>query len=144
MGYFNSYGQWVNTGAPTNQTPVSFPNSYPQQPINSAWGGSPQQNQFSIVPVSGRATAEDYPVAPGAKVMMIDQNDLVAYVKERDMQGRSMPFLVYDLVVREEPKPVEPVQASQSVDYDRIRAMISEEVNAAMSNRRSSKKEGAK
>ncbi len=130
MGYFNSYGQWVNTGSQAQGQ--NFGNSYPPQQTNGAWGGGQIfQNQLSIVPVNGRATAEDYPVAPGAKVMLIDQNELVAYVKERDLQGRSLPFLIYDLVIRDEPKP-EPVTAQPVIDYDKIRSMISEEVSNAL------------
>lgn len=129
MGYFNSAGQWVNT-------PPSFQGAgmTPQQP-NGVWGGGmpTMQNQVSVVPINGgRAAAEDYPVAPGAKVILVDTNELVTYVKERDMQGRAMSFLVYDWNLREEPKPE---AAGPAIDYEKIRSMITEEVQAVIGNR---------
>jgi len=95
MGYFNSAGQWVNT-------PPSFQGAgmMPQQP-NGAWGGSmpTMQNQVSVVPINGgRAAAEDYPVAPGAKVILVDTNELVTYVKEQFNQLSSMAQMFQQLM----------------------------------------------
>lgn len=140
MGYFNSYGQWVNTGAPT--APATFPNTYQQQTANSAWGGgSIQQPQFSIVSIQGRSIAEDYPVAPGAKVMMIDPVEMVAYIKERNAQGALLPFLAYDLVLREEQSKQEPVAAAPAIDYDKIRDIIKEEVDKTFKGKQKNYKE---
>lgn len=135
MGYFNSAGQWVNT-------PPSFQGAgmMPQQP-NTAWGGgmSTIQNQVSVVPINGgRAAAEDYPVAPGAKVILIDTNELVTYVKERDMQGRATNFLVYDWNLREEPKPE---TSGSTIDYEKIRDIIKEEVDKTFKGRQKNYKE---
>lgn len=131
--------QYWNT--PTGyMQPTSF--SYPPQNTAGNW---PQYQQtmspVSIVPINGgRAAAEDYPVAPGAKVFLVDLNELVTYVKERDPRGQSTSFAIYDWALREDPKP----ETQAAIDYDKIRAMISEEVSAAMSNRQKNYKKEAK
>lgn len=148
MGYFNSYGQWIDTGVPptapgaftTNNTTAM--NAYPRQPVNSAWGGgSIQQPQFSIVSIQGRSIAEDYPVAPGAKVMMIDANEMVAYIKERNVQGALLPFLTYDLVLREDQPKQEVAAQPQSIDYEKIRDIVKEEVDRKIAGKQKNYKE---
>lgn len=95
---------------------------------------------ISIVPINGRPAAEDYPVAPGATVIFIDPNERVTYIKSRDQQGRFTNFDIYDWTKREE--PVSESTSIPEIDYDKIRAMISEEVSAAMnSKQRNYKKE---
>lgn len=121
-GYMPPIQNWGNTY--TSQQP---------QAMNNWQGNNVPVNPVSIVPISGgRPAAEDYPVAPGAKVVLVDPSELVTYVKERDAQGRSMSFLVYDWVIREEPKPD---QNGGEIDYEKIRSMISEEVRTAMNRR---------
>lgn len=116
--------------------------SYPQQNTAGSWSQlQPQQNQFSIVSVQGRAIAEDYPVAPGAKVMMIDATEMVAYIKERNAQGALLPFLTYDLVLREEPLKQEPVAVAPAIDYEKIRDIIKEEVDKTFKGKQKNYKE---
>lgn len=120
-----------------NYNGVQQPNfgsfNYPQQNTAGSWPWpqfqSQQQNQFSIVSIQGRSIAEDYPVAPGARVMMIDPNEMVAYIKERNPQGALLPFLTYDLVLREEAPKQEAAAPNPVIDYDRIREIIQEEVD---------------
>lgn len=148
MGYFNSYGQWIDTGVPTT-APGAFttnntttPNAYSRQPVNSAWGGgSIQQPQFSIVSIQGRPIAEDYPVAPGAKVMMIDANEMVAYIKERNPQGALLPFLTYDLVLRDDQPKQEQAAMAPVIDYDKIRDIVKEEVDKTFKGKQKNYKE---
>lgn len=125
-----------------NNAPGFTPNNVPMNNgFNTAWGGNPMPaNPASIVPIMGRAAAEDYPVAPGAKVILVDVTNLVTYIKERDQQGRSLPFLTYEWVIKEDPIS-EPQPAVQAIDYNKIRTMISEEVNNAFSKQRVPKKE---
>lgn len=103
------------------------------QGINNLSGSFlPQNNfqpyanqQFSVVQIQGRMMAEDYPVAPGAKVILIDTQELVTYVKERDVQGRSL-------------KPeIEPA----TIDYEKIKSMIAEEVKSALGPQTESSKQ---
>ncbi len=133
MGYYDSVGRWINT-------PTSFQGSGVMPQPNGAWGGTTAMNPspISIVPINGRPAAEDYPVAPGATVIFIDPNERVTYIKSRDQQGRFTNFDIYDWTKREEPVS----ESIPGIDYDKIRAMISEEVSAAMnSKQRNYKKE---
>lgn len=102
---------------------------------------SPQQTQFSIVTVQGRSIAEDYPVAPGAKVMMVDPTEMVAYIKERNVQGALLPFLAYDLVLREDQPKQEAAPAVPTIDYEKIRDIIKEEVDKTFKGKQKNYKE---
>lgn len=115
--------------------------NYPQQNSAGSWPQFQQQNQFSIVSVQGRTIAEDYPVAPGAKVMMIDPTEMVAYIKERNAQGALLPFLAYDLVLREEQPKQEAVSQVPTIDYEKIRDIIKEEVDKTFKGKQKNYKE---
>lgn len=115
--------------------------NYPQQNTAGSWPQFQQQNQFSIVSVQGRTIAEDYPVAPGAKVMMIDPTEMVAYIKERNAQGALLPFLTYDLVLREEQPKQEAMPQAPTIDYEKIRDIIKEEVDKTFNGRQKNYKE---
>lgn len=128
-----------------NYNGVQQPNfgafNYPQQNTAGNWPQFQQQNQFSIVSVQGRTIAEDYPVAPGAKVMMIDPTEMVAYIKERNAQGALLPFLAYDLVLREEQPKQEAVSQTPVIDYEKIRGIIKEEVDKTFKGKQKNYKE---
>lgn len=129
-----------------NYNGVQQPNfgafTYPQQNTAGSWPQfQPQQNQFSIVSIQGRSIAEDYPVAPGARVMMIDPKEMVAYIKERNAQGALLPFLTYDLVLREEAPKQEAAAPSTIIDYDKIRDIIKEEVDKTFKGKQKNYKE---
>lgn len=116
--------------------------SYPQQNTAGSWPQLQQQQpQFSIVSIQGRAIAEDYPVAPGAKVMMVDPTEMVAYIKERNVQGALLPFLTYDLVLREDQSKQEAVPAAPTIDYDKIRDIVKEEVDKTFKGKQKNYKE---
>lgn len=128
-----------------NYNGVQQPNfgsfNYPQQNTSGAWPQFQQQNQFSIVSVQGRAIAEDYPVAPGAKVMMIDANEMVAYIKERNPQGALLPFLTYDLVLRKDQAMQEAAPQAPLIDYDKIRDIVKDEVDKTLKGKQKNYKE---
>lgn len=70
-------------------------------------------------------------MAPGASVMLMDSTESVLYVKSADNTGRPMPLKVYDLVERtDESKKVE--AKAETIDYDKIRAIVAEEVDARL------------
>lgn len=78
--------------------------NYLQQNTAGSWPQiQPQQPQFSIVSIQGRAIAEDYPVAPGAKVMMVDTTEMVAVRNTSSqpilMQNANIIFSRPDLAV---------------------------------------------
>lgn len=76
----------------------------------------------------GKAGADAYPMGPSGKVMLLDTQEPVMYVKTTDAVGR-VSILVYDLVERK-PVVAEPAGSSE-IDYDRIRKMIAEEIKKA-------------
>lgn len=116
--------------------------SYPQQNTAGNWPQiQPQQPQFSIVSIQGRAIAEDYPVAPGAKVMMVDTTEMVAYIKERNVQGALLPFLTYDLVLREDQPKQEAAPVVPTIDYEKIRDIVKEEVDKTFKGKQKNYKE---
>lgn len=116
------------------------------QPIYPA---SPQtQSQGNIVWVQGKTSAEIYPIAPGNKVMLMDSNEPVIYVKEADATGKLYPMKIFDLVERKESVTeagvVEPVDYDKiqkmiaetpvDIDYEKIKEMITAEVTSQMDN----------
>ena len=108
MAYYNNY---------------QMPNAYAAmaQPIYST---SPQtQNQGNIVWVQGQTSAEVYPIAPGNKVMLMDSNEPIIYVKEADATGKLYPMKIFDLVEREEDVSTK-IKSEEAVDYDKIQKMI--------------------
>lgn len=139
MAQFNQPypGIW-NYGAP------GYPsNMYPSGNTGGAAWNPPanQQTQFSIVTVQGRSIAEDYPVAPGAKVMMVDPTEMVAYIKERNAQGALLPFLAYDLVLREDQPKQETAPVAPTIDYEKIRDIVKEEVDKTFKGKQKNYKE---
>lgn len=134
---YNPSGIWTNPTA-------GYPSTYPSSNTGgSAWTpqANPQQPQFSIVSIQGRAIAEDYPVAPGAKVMMVDTTEMVAYIKERNAQGALLPFLTYDLVLREDQPKQEAAPVAPTIDYEKIRDIVKEEVDKTFKGKQKNYKE---
>lgn len=133
---YNPSGIWTNPAA-------GYPNTYPSNNTGSSAWNPPanQQPQFSIVTVQGRSIAEDYPVAPGAKVMMVDPTEMVAYIKERNAQGALLPFLAYDLVLREDQPKQETAPVAPTIDYEKIRDIVKEEVDKTFKGKQKNYKE---
>lgn len=101
---------------------------------------SPQPNN-TYGWAKGLDGANAYPVAPGVSIPIFDVDEPVLYYKQSDALGRPLPLRVFDLVERTE----QPQQASQeAVDYDKIRQIVSEEVNTRLNrnNKPRVKKEG--
>ena len=90
---------------------------------------TPYQQRPLIDWVVGKASADAYPMAPNGRVMLMDSQEPILYVKTTDPMGRPS-MIIYDLVER---KPVEVETAGAAIDYDRIRKMIAEEVKKATS-----------
>lgn len=88
----------------------------------------PIQTNSDIVWVQGEEAARIYPVAPSRKLILFDSEAPVLYAKQTDYDGRPMPMRIFDLVERKS----EP-NAKGSVDYDYLRKMVNEEIDARMS-----------
>ena len=135
MAYYNNYvNPYMNSGIMPNQ-------------VNSAGTYMPQQPQQDTMFkwVQGRAGAEAFSLAPGTSAFLMDSNEPILYAKATDSYGRYMPLQSYKLVPMEDPTSSSPqiAHTSDPIDYDRIRQMISEEVNNAIAqNGRVTKKEG--
>ena len=81
---------------PYLQNPYSQP--FYQQPVQ------PTLPSSNMIWVSGEQQARDYPVAAGNTVIMMDNDNPVAYKKSTDISGKVMPLEIYDLVRRNAPK----------------------------------------
>lgn len=89
----------------------------------------------------GKAGADAYPMAPNGKVMLLDTQEPVMYVKTTDAIGRAS-VLIYDLIERQ-PVVAETTTPNIEIDYDKIRTIISEEVKKQTStSTKKAKKEG--
>ena len=86
--------------------------------------------------VVGKANADAYPMAPNGKVMLLDAQEPVMYVKTSDMMGRQT-MTIFDLVERK----TENAEFVGSINYDRVREIIAEEVKKATASTKKSKKE---
>lgn len=108
----------------------------PSNPYSTAVPQPPYQQRSLIDWVVGKANADAYPMAPNGRVMLMDTQEPVMYVKTTDSMGRPS-IVIFDLVERKtaEAEPANPI------DYDRIRMMIAEEVKKATSSAKKSKKE---
>lgn len=134
MNGFNGYNNYNNAAYMPNayspapmMTPVQQP-QYAQQDTTVSW-------------VQGRSGAEAYPLAPGRRAMLMDSNEAILYVKQTDATGRYMPLQAYRLVPIEEQSQA-PALPQETIDYDKIRQIISEEVSRQTQAHQSPKKEG--
>lgn len=137
MPYYNNYvNPYMNSAM--NQM---MPN---QSNVNPGYAQAPQQDTM-FKWVQGRAGAEAFSLAPGTSAFLMDSNEPILYAKATDSYGRYMPLQSYKLVPMEDQVSSSPqiAQPSEPIDYDKIRQMISEEVNNALiQNGRNNKREG--
>lgn len=96
---------------PMMQQPVQQPMQQPvmQQPIQ-------QTIQTNII-WGSENDARNYPVAPGNTVMIMDNDNPVAYKKAADLSGRALPLEIYDLVRRDALEPKEEQHLINSEEY---------------------------
>ena len=100
----------------------------PPNVYNTAVPSATQYQQRPIIDwVVGKASADAYPMAPNGKVMLMDTQEPVVYVKTTDSLG-CPSIVVFDLVERANLE----VNVEGVVDYDRIQKMIADEVKRAM------------
>lgn len=125
----------------------------------NAYGYTPQPNGYTSAQpavmnqqpepifkyVSGRSGAEAYPLAPNTNAYLMDNNEGVLYAKATDSYGRYYPLKSYRMVPMEEVSATEALpQTQESIDYDKIRQMISDEIGKYMDTTTASKKKEAK
>lgn len=84
--------------APMQQTPVPVPQTQQMQAAND------------IVWVQGEAGAKSYPVAPNTRLLLMDSEADVFYIKSVDGSGMPLPLRTFDYVERTSDKPREKQQ----------------------------------
>lgn len=87
------------------------------------------QNYLILYTVHGEEGAANYPVGPGQKVLLIDSENAVIYVKSANALGQPLPMEYYDLVMR---KPVMPEPAPAPMP-DNINEQIDARIKEALS-----------
>lgn len=137
MPYYNNFNSYTNP----------YISNYPNQNQMSPGYAQPQQQDTMFKWVQGRAGAEAFSLAPGTSAFLMDSNEPILYAKATDSYGRYMPLQSYKLVPMEEPQSgsstPQITQASESIDYERIRQMISEEIaKVNIQNGHQTKREG--
>ncbi len=122
MVYNNGFPETYQNGYPQNNFPnygyaIQAPQygqpqyqqvTQTQQPIQQNQNNQQQSN--SIIWVQGEAGAKAYPLAPNNKILLMDSENPVLYVKSVNASGIPDPLIIYDLVQRSD----EPVQKNQS------------------------------
>lgn len=130
MPYYNTYGSGYPSYAPMT-TPA-----YPNNLQNSYMTAGPAYEQDTMVSwVQGKSGAEAYPLAPGKRAMLMDSNEPILYVKATDVSGRYLPLQSYRLVPIEDVSNT-PAIPQETIDYDRIREIIADEVNKKIGNKK--------
>ncbi len=90
------------------KAPYQQPIQQPQtMPVQSA---PMQQAGTDIVWVQGEAGAKSYPVAPNTRLMLMDSEADVFYIKSADGSGMPLPLRTFDYVERTSDKPRETAQ----------------------------------
>lgn len=133
--YTNPYSNFPQGG--------NFGNTYPN--TTNAYSAQPQQPEPVFRWVQGRAGAEAYSLAPGQSAFLMDSNEPVLYAKATDSYGRYMPLQSYKLVPMEEQSmsSAQIAAPTETIDYEKIRQMIAEEVSKISNqNDNRNKKEG--
>lgn len=86
-----AYNPYLNNPYLTN------PYQFIPQPVQ------PSLPSSNMIWVSGEQQAREYPVAAGNTVIMMDNDNPVAYKKSTDISGKVLPLEIYDLVRRNAP-----------------------------------------
>ena len=117
---------------------ASYNNYFPQSYANSLYGynnvapASPitapgvSQNQLGAINwVQGEAGARSVPVSPGQKVLLMDSENNVFYVKSSDATGMPLPLRIFEYKeVGAEPNKVAAPAQSEYVTHEELKQVI--------------------
>lgn len=81
--------------------------------------------------VKGEEGVNTFPVGPGQRVLLIDSENAVIYVKSANALGQINPLEIYDLKFRQPPQPETPASAP-AISKDEITGIVNDAVKAAM------------
>lgn len=74
-----------------------FPQTYTALPYSYGAGANAMQNQLGAINwVQGEAGARSVPVAAGQKVLLMDSENNVFYVKSSDISGMPLPLRTFE------------------------------------------------
>lgn len=93
-----------------------FPQSYQPAYTTSA------PSTPSIIWVQGEAAARAYPIAPGTKLMLMDSENNVFYVKTSDSSGMPQPLKIFEY---KEVSAVEPASTPTYITKEEFEERIS-------------------
>ena len=94
-----------------------------------------QQNNNGIIWVQGEAGAKAYPLAPNNKILLMDSEAPVLYVKSVNANGIPDPLMIYDLVERKDMPESQRIQTDVSIDkFKEIEARLDVIENKLQSN----------
>lgn len=93
----------------------------------------PQNNPGYLImyTVKGEEGVNTFPVGPGQRVLLIDSENAVIYVKSANALGQINPLEIYDLNLRRPPQPETPASAP-AISKDEIKGIVNDAVKAAM------------
>lgn len=117
-------------------TPNNFSNGFynvgvpvaPQQPF----ANQQLQNTFAWIK-GGEETANNYPIAPGNTIVLIDLDTSAMFIKSADLSGRPQPMQMYHLVSKSEREKIQ--NGNTNVNYvtlDDLEARLKELDNRYM------------
>lgn len=101
-------------------------------PLNSMNQPAPQYTTI-IWTQGGLSGAMAYPIAPNSTMIFMDRDDMVLFIRSKDISGRENPVTIYDLVKREEPAPA-------STSNEDLAALVTKIVNDCLDKREKKKK----
>ena len=91
---------------------------------------SQPQTYLTFYAVKGEDGALSFPVMPGQKVLLIDSENAVIYVKSANALGQALPLEIYDLVQRH--ISVEPTNLPPAITKEEINDQVNKAVRAAL------------
>lgn len=105
MAYNSGFPETYQNGYPQNnyvQYGYGYSPQYAVQQPNQQLQQQSQQNNSTIIWVQGEAGAKAYPLAPNNKILLMDSEAPVLYVKSVNAGGIPEPLVIYDLVERKD------------------------------------------
>lgn len=97
---YNPYANYGNYGYNPQNSNYMYPN-YSMQPQPSTQPSQAQQQLNVYAFVDGIEGAKAYQVKPGTKMLLMESQGNVCYLKQVNDQGQTIAFETYDLVKRE-------------------------------------------
>lgn len=122
-------------------------NQFQQQPVQPVQPIQPappiQQQNSGMIWVSGKAEADNWPIAPGCAVALWDSNAPVIYQRKADSTGKPSTT-VYDLVERTDApaqQPAPQIDLSRYVTIDQLEDILAERLKRPVNGRQKKEEE---